>query len=145
VRLRLRRDPSSATCTLGSLYVDDALYCFTLEDPVRAGPKIPGETAIPTGAYTVIVTESARFKRRLPLVCGVPGFSGIRIHPGNAAVDTKGCILVGFSRGPARVNHSRVAFERLFGEIEAALAAGDPVTLTIEDARPFVAANPTAP
>lgn len=144
MRLRLRRDPSSARCTLGSLYVSDALFCFTLEDVVRA-EKIPGESAIPAGAYTVIITESARFKRRMPLVCGVPGFSGVRIHAGNVAADTRGCILVGLSRGMDRINHSRIAFDKLFALMDSALSAGEGVTLTVEDAEPFVADNPTAP
>lgn len=42
--------------------------------------KIFGKTAIPTGTYKVQLTYSPRFKRVLPLLIGVKGFEGIRIH-----------------------------------------------------------------
>ena len=37
--------------------------CYTLEDKERL-VKIKGETAIPTGKYTVIVTMSPRFQKK---------------------------------------------------------------------------------
>lgn len=122
--------------TIGELYLDgaEARQCYTLEDSVRQEPKIPGETAIPAGRYQVLVTHSARFKRPLPLLVNVPGFEGIRIHPGNAPCDTEGCILVGQTMAPDRVLRSRAAFEVLFPRIEAAVAQG-PVWLTILERR----------
>jgi hypothetical protein len=44
-----------------------------------------------------------------------------------------------------RINHSRIAFDKLFALMDSALSAGEGVTLTVEDAEPFVADNPTAP
>lgn len=44
--------------------------------------------------YHVKVTLSPKFKRLLPLICGVPGRSGIRMHRGTKPEHSKGCILV---------------------------------------------------
>lgn len=71
--------------------------CYTLEDKERL-VKVKGETAIPTGKYTVIVTMSPRFKKELPLILNVPEFSGVRIHGGNTEKNTEGCVLVGMVR-----------------------------------------------
>lgn len=146
MNLLLKRDRSSAACTLGSLFVDEQFAMWTLEDVVRTGPKVPGETAIPAGTYTVVVDDSTRFARLMPHVLDVPQFTGIRIHAGNVAADTRGCILVGLTRHhPDRVSRSREAFERLYKRLWAALAKLEPVSLTVLDAEPYVAPNPTAP
>jgi Family of unknown function (DUF5675) len=142
MNLRLLREPSIAGATMGVLFVDAVFECFTLEDQVRevvgqptATWKVPGQTAIPAGRYRVIVTPSARFKRPLPLVVDVPGFAGIRLHPGNRHQDTEGCILVGRRRavqaGSPWVGESKLAFEALFPRLER--AKGD-IWLSIENA-----------
>lgn len=105
--------------TIGDLFVEQEWFCYTLEDRLRPpGEKVPGETAIPDGSYDWAVTYSPRFRRDLPLLLGVPGFDGIRIHPGNTHRDTDGCILVGESvivdDAGARLARSRAAFDRLF-------------------------------
>ena len=126
---RLQLDPD---VTIGALHVDGAFQCWTLEDVVRpaGAPKVFGQTAIPYGSYRIDVTFSPHFGRDLPLVCAVPGFCGVRIHPGNTAADTEGCILVGNDRLAKSLGHSRAAFDALFPLIRDALAKG-PVTLEI--------------
>lgn len=131
MKLRLERSWPTSKCTIGTLSIDGAYESFTLEDVVRDVPKVYGETAIPAGTYNVIVTPSQRFKRDLPLLENVPGFEGVRIHPGNTAENTDGCILVGRSKGPNYVSESRAAFNALYEKIQAALDAGDKVTLEI--------------
>jgi hypothetical protein len=111
--IELHRRIFTEHSTIGDLLIDGEFLCFTLEDPVR-DIKIPGETAIPYGRYKVIITHSNRFKRLLPLLLNVPNFEGIRIHPGNTAADTEGCILVADTKGPDFVGCSRSAFNRLF-------------------------------
>lgn len=131
MHLILIRQPSSASCTQGELLDDGTHECYTLEDVVR-GTKIAGITAIPPGTYRIVVTMSTRFKRMLPLLVDVPNFSGVRIHPGNTAADTEGCILVGDDPQKDFLGKSRIAFDRLFAKINKAVATGQPVTIEIK-------------
>lgn len=135
MKLTLIRDTFTSHSTTGRLLVDGSHEGFILEDIVRTGPKVHGQTAIPFGTYQVIINKSARFKRLLPLLVNVPGFAGIRIHPGNIAANTEGCLLPGTTRGKDFVSNSRVAFEKLFTKIKAAIAKGETVTIDIVDGR----------
>jgi len=119
MNLTLTRDTFTTKSTTGILQAGK-WTCFTLEDRVREGPKVPGETAIPYGLYEVIISFSARFKRPLPLLLNVPGFEGIRIHPGNTDKDTEGCILVGQTRSANFIGGSKAAFGELFPLLQAA-------------------------
>lgn len=132
MKLTLIRDTFTDESTTGQLLVDGVFECFVLEDRVRPrGVKVYGKTAIPYGTYEIVVTMSARFKRLLPLLLNVPKFEGIRIHPGNKAVDTEGCLLPGTRRAQNVVYESRKAFDRLFACIRAAKAKGETVTIEI--------------
>jgi len=102
LKLLLVREIKTAKQTHGRLFKVDEngkreFLCYTLEDAERP-VKIKGETAIPTGTYTVIVTMSPRFKKELPLILNVPNFSGVRFHGGNTEQDTEGCPLLGMVR-----------------------------------------------
>jgi len=100
--------------------IDGVFECYTLEDVVRpAGEKVYGQTAIPPGRYRIQLTMSNRFKTVLPLLENVPNFEGVRIHPGNTAADTDGCILVGQSKTSNSIGGSRAAFDRLFARLQA--------------------------
>ena len=119
MELRVERTDFSETSTIGKLYVDDQFECYTLEDKVRP-VKIKGKTAIPAGRYEVIINFSQRFGRKLPLFLNVPNFEGVRIHPGNTAADTEGCILVGETKDAEFIGQSRLAFEGLFNKLKTA-------------------------
>jgi len=135
MKLTLNRTERLARRTLGELAIDGVFRCYTLEDTVRpAGVKLPGATAIPAGTYPVQVTMSPRFGRRLPILLGVPGFTGIRIHPGNTEEDTSGCILVGEAVVDGRLARSRAAFDPLLQELEAEIAAGGSILIDIIEA-----------
>lgn len=102
MKLLLQRIAQTPEYTIGRLYIDDKFYTNTLEDTVRE-EKIAGKTAIPEGIYKVVVNRSPKFKRDLPLLLDVPNFEGIRIHRGNTAKDTSGCILVGLNKVKGKV------------------------------------------
>ena len=96
--------------TIGKLYIDNQYFCDTLEDVVRKdGEKVYGKTAIPSGMYRVKKTYSPRFKKVLPEILEVPNFSGVRIHAGNTAKDTEGCILLGLNKSKGAVLNSQNA------------------------------------
>lgn len=88
----------SKTTTIGIMYqgISSAAFCYTLEDVVRpkGSIKVPGQTAIPSGRYEMILNFSDRFQRVMPLLLNVPGFVGVRLHGGNTAADTEGCLIV---------------------------------------------------
>ena len=145
MELLVQREPSTLNSTPGSLYIDGKFECFTLEDVVREVPgkpvadwKIPDKTAIPAGKYQVVIDFSNHFQRQLPLLVNVPGFEGVRIHSGNTAADTEGCILLGHERvGPDRIVESRDAYNAFFPKLQAALSQGEKVTITVAAARPL--------
>lgn len=154
MHLKLIRKYKKATYTIGLLYVNDVLFCNTLEDPDRGldskmteseilSKKIYGETAIPTGKYDITLdVMSAKYYAipswreynggYMPRLLNVKGFDGILIHPGNTNKDTYGCILVGDNKEVGKVINSRDTFKRLYPIIRDALNKGDRVTIEIE-------------
>jgi hypothetical protein len=134
MKLLVQRYPSDENCTLGKLFVNDLYECHTLEDIVRPdGEKVFGQTAIPAGTYKVVITFSDHFQRDLPLLLDVPDFEGVRIHPGNVAKDTEGCLLVGEGAGVDAITQSRAAFDVLWTKIRDAIGAGEEVEITYVD------------
>ena len=155
MRIKVERRWPKATYTIGRLYVDGALFCNTLEDRDRGlhqtdslaqirSVKVPGETAIPKGTYTVSMTVLspkyagvAWYKSlcggKMPRLLDVPGFDGILIHPGgsNGALDTRGCILVGKNTVVGKLTDSRATFEKLYKRMKAAHDRGEKITIEI--------------
>lgn len=133
--LRLDRDWFSAECTTGKLTIDYEFECYTLEDEdklQKGRRKVYGETAIPRGTYDIDITYSPRFKTKLPVLRDVPNFKGIRIHPGNTAKDTEGCILVGETRSGNFIGRSRSAFKKLYRKLEQAKADGRKIRIIVK-------------
>jgi hypothetical protein len=119
MKIEVKRLHKGANSVIGELTVDGVWECYTLED-VERPEKIKNETAIPRGTYKVIINQSNRFKRLLPLLLNVPGFEGVRIHSGNTNHDTEGCILVGRTRSNDFIGQSRKAFDKLFEKMKKA-------------------------
>ncbi len=144
LQVEIRRELYSGKSTIGRLFLNGEFECYTLEDCARPpGMKVAGATCIPAGCYALAINRSARFRRLLPQLLEVPGFEGIRIHPGNTDADTEGCILVGQARSENFVGGSRAAFKKLFRKLQAAGTAGTEVRVTVIDARPAEPADIT--
>lgn len=87
----LYRQKATEKSTIGKLTIPDIKFqCWVLElpYPIRAG------------RYEIIYNWSNRFKKNMPLLLNVPHKQGIRIHKGNTAKDTDGCLLVGCRLDP---------------------------------------------
>lgn len=136
LELLLERDIIEPEFSLGHLYVAMQFYGYTCEDADRAledhpEAKIHGQSAIPRGRYRLATSLSQRFGRELPILENVPGFSGVRIHGGNTAADTEGCILLGRVRtrnGVANCADRVVSLTKVINDTEA---NGDEVWLTV--------------
>lgn len=144
MKILLRRTFRGADYTIGKLYIDSELLCNTIEDKIRdynrdgdlddAGEtKVYGKTAIPYGTYDVDLTMSPKFKRILPLVKNVKHFVGIRIHRGNTAGDSAGCILPGENKVKGKVVNSTKYEMKIIELMLAAIRRGENITLEITD------------
>lgn len=132
--LHLKRLEKTKLYTMGKLYINHLYFCDTIEDTVRvlnsSKDKIYGKTSIPAGQYRVVLTLSPRFKRLLPLILDVPYFEGIRIHSGNTADDSMGCILVGEYVGNGYIKNSRKIENMLVDILEK---TDEDITIIISD------------
>lgn len=124
MKLTLIRKYKKEDYTIGDLYVDGVWFSNTLEDTVRElntqEDKIYGKTAIPEGNYQVKLTYSPKFKKILPEILNVQFFSGIRIHSGNTADDSEGCLLVGENKVKGKVINSKKTLEKLMKILKSA-------------------------
>ena len=111
MKLELYRKYRKPGYSIGLLYINGKFICNTLEDTDRglksgmseaaiAAVKVKGKTAIPTG------------------------FSGIRIHSGNTAEDTEGCILCGKNTEVGKVTNSRFWTEKVYEYIRQGIKEG---------------------
>lgn len=133
MKLELIRCVRTDHATIGVLRIDGRHECFICEDTYRPPPqvKVPKFTAIPDGTYPVVINHSPRFGTEMPLLLDVPGFQGVRIHPGNNPDDTEGCLLPGLTAQHNFVGDSRRAYEALLMKLRGALGRGESITITI--------------
>ncbi len=125
MEIKVLRKEFSDESTIGELFVNEEFHCYTLEDFYREdGSKVFGKTAIPEGRYQVIVNHSNHFKKEMPLLISVPGYEGVRIHPGNTAADTLGCVLVGKNKGKDVISNCAGVFESLLTKIKTGTENG---------------------
>lgn len=132
MNLLVTRKTFTEFSTIGELVIDGAFFGHTLEPPKRELKPC----CIPLGSYDVSIRWSERHKRLIPHVENVPGFSQIEIHVGNFPADTSGCLLIGnvVTSTPDQILGSKVAFDCLFRLLTEAKEAGDPISITYQEA-----------
>lgn len=128
--------------TFSKIYVDGVFCCDGLElydagldsnsteDEVTKTKQVQ-KCCIPYGVYKITLTYSNSFGRFLPLINGVTGFVGVRIHEGNTVKSTRGCILVG-KRDKYSLLNTRKTVDGLTERIKKSLDNKDEVYIKIE-------------
>lgn len=144
--------------TEGKLYINNEYFCDTLENPDRGlyqgmpvaqikQIKVPKETAIPAGTYSVnlnIQTAYSNASHRLwykqtamkgimPMIMNIPGFAGILIHYGTSTAWTEGCLLVGVKSSDGHLKADKSTIYKLYEIFAAVKSRNEKVTITIQD------------
>lgn len=141
IEWNLKRVLRGPTFTDGLLWDRDEYLCDTLEDQDRdldrdgdntepEEAKVFGKTAIPDGRYQLIVDMSNKFKKRMILVVGVKGFSGVRLHRGQIPAHTEGCILAGERNGPGKLL-PEYDYQWITDRVDQQIKDGNKVFLTV--------------
>lgn len=110
--LELRRPAPAHGGILGELYLNGIFLCYTME---RVG------VAIPLGVYQVLLNQSPKFHKLMPLLIGahVPASWGVRMHCGTKPTESDACVLLGLARLPngSKIYKSVEAFEALMHQL----------------------------
>jgi hypothetical protein len=132
MKILVERFDSGSNDTLGRVYIDGVLKCFSIEDEKRA-VKVKGDTCIPTGTYKIGFYDSPSHGAKSLMIKDVPNFKYILIHTGNTEDDTCGCLIVGKRIGTLNnkraVLDSKTAFKEIYKLISTALDAGEEVEI----------------
>lgn len=110
--------------TQGEMLIDGSHFAYTLEprkDQSKGKPY-----CVPAGTYSLVTGWSHHFDMLVPMVSGVPNFTGVEIHPGNFPADTHGCCLVGETESTDFVGQSRVTFDALMQKLSG--TSGNQIT-----------------
>lgn len=146
MRTKILRVAEGKQSTLSQLYIDNVFQCYLLEDKIRS-IKIPKQTAIPTGNYTLRLNTwggmNAEYRQKFPKlhkgmieINGLPNFSFVYIHIGNTYRQTAGCPLCGygfeFVNGDYQVLRSKDAYQMIYPKL-LQLAQGNEKGIIIEN------------
>lgn len=146
MRTKIIRVAEGKQSTLSQLYIDDIFQCYLLEDKIR-DVKIPKQTAIPKGNYTLRLNTwggmNAEYRQKFPKlhkgmieINGLPNFSFVYIHIGNTYRQTAGCPLCGFGfemvNGDYQVLRSKDAYQMIYPKL-LALAQDNQNGISIEN------------
>jgi hypothetical protein len=129
MRIAIWRQPNR-TCTPGIMTIEGEYFGLTLELPWK--DNRPRVSCIPSGEYSLAITDSFKFKRPMLLVQDVPGRAGIRVHNVNHWGELRGCIAVAAER-PTPETIRKGLSQALQDRVRAALLRGEVVTLRTVD------------
>ena len=133
--------------TNGLVFIDNSFECYSLEDQVREGEKVMGETAIPLGSYEIkfrtVGGFDSKYKKRYGTdwhvgmleLQDVPNFKYILIHTGNTDEHTAGCLLLGETQQDLDkgkdgfVGGSGDAYKKFYPKVRDALVSGEKVMI----------------
>lgn len=109
----------TSVCTISRIYFD-GMMIFGLE---------PSNFIVPEGTYLLTLSHSPRFSSKspykavhnskVPLVNGVKGHTGIRLHVGNYPSDTDGCLLLGLRHTDSSVLDSVLAYKKFLNRMSS--------------------------
>ena len=153
MQLVVNRFVSDKDSTLSSVTLDGVAECWGVEDEYRPD-KVPGETRIPAGTYSVrLRTEGGfhntytrkfpGFHRGMLEIADVPNFEYVLIHIGNDESNTSGCLCVGTFPvivGRMAVTSSTAAYKKLYSRVIDAAEAWE-LTITFVDSDRAVGAT----
>ncbi len=125
MKIEVVRTIRTTEALTGKLALNGVFECFTLENTHKA---------IEPGVYMVTLYHSPRLGYQVLLLHDVPGRTAIEIHIANRASELEGCIAVGQTASPNWVGRSGLAFEDLMKKVSQTIYAGEPCTLTLEEA-----------
>ena len=117
----VREKPTQSGAILSRVFVDGSFFGHGLENNLYK---------IPAGRFDLYGKYSPTFKKNKVYV-EVPGRSNIMFHGGNAAADTKGCIIVAANRDGENVSGD--LSQKLYDIVDAAGRSGEPVGLVVKN------------
>jgi len=153
MKLKVDRNWKAETYTIDAFFINGVRFYEMLEDKDRGlnsgmplaeinAKKVYGQTAIPTGTYKVILSYSNNFKSKawakkygglVPELVNVPGYSGVRIHPGTDASSTSGCLIIGENKIKGKVINSQKRYYELMDKyLVPAWSRKEEITITIK-------------
>lgn len=130
--------------TQSHMYINDSYICDVIEpfdsgiynsdkkDTILSMKKKYGKIAIGYGVYSIALQYSSHFKRVLPYLNNVNGFSGIMQHNGNDVSASRGCQILGeVSNKDGYVVNSKNTVDDVVKRYSDAIESGDEIILTV--------------
>lgn len=127
IKMKIIRDKMDEQGAFGKLYIEGVYLCETLE------PDITDKVGfyIPAGVYPCKRFHGNKWKNTFEIL--VEGHTALLFHVGNTEKDTKGCVLLGLSRGRIGEKEAVFSSKLAFSEFMDATNGVDTFELTIED------------